>query len=46
MTNLHLLLYVFAIVCLVLAAFPSLTSPRPVQLQWLAAALLVATLVL
>ena len=46
MNNLHVVLYLFAIVCFVLAAFPSLTSPRPVQLQYLAAALLVLTLVI
>ena len=31
----------FALVLLVLAAFPGLTNPRPVRLEWLAAAFLV-----
>jgi hypothetical protein len=41
MMNAHLVLYVFAVVFFVLAAFPTLTAPRPVQLQWLACACLV-----
>lgn len=41
MNNARLICTVFALVLLVLAAFPTLTNPRPVQLQWLAAAFLV-----
>lgn len=41
----HGLLYGFAIVCFVIAAFPKLTEPAPVQFAWLAFACLVLTLI-
>jgi hypothetical protein len=39
--NIRLVCAIFALVFLVLAAFPKLTEPRPVALQWLAGACLV-----
>jgi hypothetical protein len=44
MTTLHVVLYAFAVVFFVLAGFPNLTAPRPVQCQWLAFACLTLTL--
>jgi hypothetical protein len=42
-TNLHLVCFIFALGCLLLAAFPNLTAPRPVRWEWLAAAFILFT---